>query len=439
MTREAAAAAAAAEEEPAEAAVAVAAAAARGQAARMATGVVPLPAALVVAAPLLIAAALLIAASLLIAACAPKPAEPLPAVPEIAHPAGMRAPISNPLRIRAPRPDVTFPDVVPDLAEEPRWPLTGMQHPSLQPSFDVADALAEPGITWTDLCARNVDRRRDPAHRDELLYLAGWCAAQRHETAAAVGLLAQVRDSAVPGIARAVPFDVADILVDCEDAEHADQILTQAQLRSAALYDVLAAAYFEIGRTDDALQATTSALQLDARRENLATCHRFARAALLSPKASRDVLVDELARASRRKPPDPACEELAAAVSCVVHPFTGCADYRSLHPVDHGLVALAAIADEWSDARSWSEWMLTAQEIRNTVTRPETATMLSDALDAAVVASECQPDTLKHIAQLILDIAAGSQVARAMWLASLWQKPDECARFRTRWLADHPQ
>lgn len=380
---------------------------------------------------------------LVLAACAPKPAAPLPVVRAITHPASMRAPISNPLRIRAPRLDVDFPDLVPDLAEEPRWPLTGMQHPSLQPSYDVADALAEPGITWTDLCARNVDRRRDPAHRDELVYLAGWCAAQHHDAAAAVGWLAQVRSSAVPGIARGVGFDIANILVDTQDEEHADQILTAAQLRSAELYDLLAAAYFEIGRNDDAVQATAAALQLDTRHARSATCHRLARAALLGPEAGRGFDVAELASAADGKPPDPVCVELAAEVACVVDPDVGCQDYDALHHIDRGLQQLAALAEHWREPRDWQEWMDVALRIHTQGPRNQTLEMESGALEAAVVGTECQPHPLHAIAEDI-DLAfsmphAPGLATKLEWARTLWKAPDQCAAFRARWLADHPQ
>ena len=380
---------------------------------------------------------------LALAACAPHPAAPLPVVSPIAHPAGMRAPISNPLLVRAPRPDVSFPDLVPDLAEEPRWPLTGMQHPSLQPSFDVADALAEPGITWTELCARNVDRRRDPAHRDELIYLAGWCAAARHDAAAAVGLLAQVRSSAVPGIAHAVGFDIADILVDSQDAEHADRILVAIQLRSAELYDLLAAAYFEIGRNDDAVQATAAALQLDARHTPAATCHRLARAALLGPAASQELEVDELTSASHSKVPDPVCVELAAEVACVANPELGCLGYMANHHIDAALKNLAALVEHWRDPRDWTDWMDVARRIHNQGPHTQTLAMESGALDAAIVGSECAPGRLRSIAHRIDSsftlLHAPGLATKLDWARTLWKTPDACDAFRSRWLADNPQ
>jgi len=400
------------------------AAGARGGAARIATGLAPL-------------------ATVMLAACAAKPAAPLPVVPAIAHPTAMRAPISDPLRIRAPRPDVTFPDLVPDLGEEPRWPLTGMQHPSLQPSFDVADALAEPGITWTDLCARNVDRRRDPSHRDELVYLAGWCAAQQHDAAAAVGLLAQVRNSAVPGIAHAVGFDIANILVDSQDAEHADQILVATQLRSVELYDLLAAAYFEIGRNDDALQATAAALQLDSRHAAAATCHRLARAALLGPEASRGFEVDELTSASHSRAPDPVCVELAAEVACVADPDVGCRDYNATHHIDLSIEHLAALVEHWREPRDGGEWMDVALRIHELGPHIQTLAMESVALDAAVVGSECDVRRLQLIAHRIDGFFstphAPGVATKLEWARTLWKTPQACFAFRARWLADNPQ
>ena len=385
-----------------------------------------------------------LAVCLLGAACAPKPPEPLlPPKRPVARNLPARAPISNPLLIRAPRPDVTFPDLVPDLAEEPRWPLTGMQHPSLQPSYDVADALAEPGITWTDLCARSVDRRRDTAHRDELVYLGAWCAAERHDPSAAIRLLAQVRNSAVPGIAHAVPFDLANVLVDSQDAEHADRILDQTQLRTAPVYDVIAAAYFEVGRTDDAVQATTAALNIDYVHEQKTTCHRLARSALLSPEAARPLIVSELTNMAHRKAPDPVCVELAAEVACVVDPDSACSDYNASHHIDPSVQNLAAVAEHWREARDWKAWMDLALRIHRQGARPQTLAMESIALDAAVVASECEPYALRGIANRIdqfftLPHAPGL-ATRLEWARTMWTTPDTCHAFRTKWLADNPQ
>ncbi len=377
-----------------------------------------------------------------VAACAAKPAEPLRPVPPAPRVHAV-APIHVPPLVRAARADVTFPDLVPDLAEEPRWPLTGMQHPSLQPSYDIADALAEPGITWTELCARNVDRRRDAAHRDELLYLSGWCAAARHDPTAAVTLLAQVRGSAVPGIAHAVPFDIANILVDSQDAEHADAILVQAQIRGAHLYDMLAAAYFEIGRNDDALQATASALQLDSRHEAAATCHRLARSALLGPQASRALLVSELTSAANRKQPDPVCVELASEVSCVVDPEIGCYDYQRAHPMDAKLLELARLDEHWTAPRPWRDWLDVARDLHGDLARPQAAALFSAALDAAIVGCECDRLALRLISERVVNwtVTPGFEQVRPKveWAAGLFRRPEECTSFRAHWLHDHPQ
>ncbi|MBV8756475.1 MAG: hypothetical protein JO257_04335 [Deltaproteobacteria bacterium] len=381
----------------------------------------------------------------MLAACAPKPATPGAPAPSTASAElpGSRAQIRAPILIRAPRPDVTFPDLVPDLAEEPRWPLTGMQHPSLQPSYDVADTLAEPGITWTELCARSVDRRRDPSHHDELIYLGAWCAAERRDPETAVGLLAQVRGSAVPGIARAVPLDVANILVDSQDAEHADQILVHAQLRSAQLYDLIAAAYFEIGRNDDAVQATTSALQLDQRYDRAATCHRLARAALLGREASRVLLATELTRATNGKTPDPQCVELAAGVECAVDPEAGCRTYIVNHHIDDAVWRLAKIDEHWRDPQTWDGWLDVALHIELLTARPESLPMLSVAVEAAVVASECRQLPLQTISnrldRMVRDGHIPGAAGKLDWARTLYQKPDDCAAFRTKWLADNPQ
>lgn len=80
-----------------------------------------------------------------------KPAEPLPVVPAKAHPVMPAHPARGLGRAaRIPRPVLAIAEPRPDLGEEPRWPLTIMQHPALEPQFNVAGALADPGISWRE-------------------------------------------------------------------------------------------------------------------------------------------------------------------------------------------------------------------------------------------------------------------------------------------------
>ena len=57
------------------------------------------------------------------------------------------------------RPQIDVEPLLPDLGEDLRWPLAMTDHPALEPKFAIASALAQPGIGWTDLCARGVQNR----------------------------------------------------------------------------------------------------------------------------------------------------------------------------------------------------------------------------------------------------------------------------------------
>src|SRR5664279_442552 len=84
--------------------------------------------------------------------CGAKPAEPLSTPARIAPPE-IEAPTPG-SRIAFSRPSIDIAVYLPDIAQYGRWPLTLSEHPALEPHFDIAGALADPGISWTDLCAR---------------------------------------------------------------------------------------------------------------------------------------------------------------------------------------------------------------------------------------------------------------------------------------------
>lgn len=332
----------------------------------------------------------------------------------------------------------------PDLSEEPRWPLSIMDHPKLEPHHDVAGVLAEPGISWTELCARGVDKRRDPSHRDELQYLSAWCAVAHHDVRTAVTTLAPLVHSVVPEIARAVPIDLANILVQSQDADHADQSLSDEGLRDPHLWDVLAASYFEIGKDADALHATSTALQLAYRAPPAETCHRLARELLLGSDALRDLVQKQLDALAGSKAPDPTCVELSASVSCVVDRVNGCMRYYGLKNIDPALGRLWALHEVWDHARDWSAWVDMAQRAHSMrVVDPIAIDMTLQALDAALVASNCEHKALSDIWRVADAMAigqrAGSLEDRANLALTLRGSPKDCAAFRERWLAAHPQ
>jgi hypothetical protein len=383
------------------------------------------------------------AAALVATACGAAPPEAMPGVP----PTPTRTEIPTSKRtpfVRVVPPAMEIPKPAPDLSEEPRWPLSIMDHPNLAPHHDVAGVLAEPGITWTELCARGVHERRDPSHRDELQYLSAWCAAGHHDVRTAVSTLAPLLHSVVPEIASAVPFDLANILVESQDADHAEQLLSDEGLRDPHLWDVLAASYFEVGKDADALQATSTAFQLAPSALPAATCHRLAREILLGSTALRDLLRPQLEALANAKAPDPECVELSVTVSCTIDRLHGCRRYYDQENVDPALSRLWALHETWDQARDWSAWIDMAWSAHRLASvDPRAIDMTLQALDAALVTSNCETKPLQDIWRaadaMAIGQRAGSLEYRANLAYTFTGHPADCAAFRERWLAANPQ
>ena len=332
-------------------------------------------------------------------------------------------------------------DPRPDFSEEPRWPLTIMQHPALEPQFNVAGALAEPGISWTELCARGVQHRHDPSRLDELAYLDSWCAAEHHDVELAVRELAPLMSSPVPGIANGAPIDMVNVLVDAADADHATQLLVDQQLRDAHLWDLLAAAYFEVGKNDDALSATSTAMQLDPSAAPATACHRLARELLLGPESVRKLLLEQLAALNH----DPNMSLLRASTSLPrsVLLDDDCATYYANQNLPGEEVLLALLYNRWGTPRDSSDWIEYAWQARELIAETGATELMVAAFDAAVISSECNGDALAAVDTAADAMALGPtqhlMEPKAAWVHGLAADPAKCRAFRAQWLAAHPQ
>src|SRR5450755_4409035 len=111
--------------------------------------------------------------------CGAKPAEPLSTPEPISHPHEI-------VVLAAPRPAIDITDTTPDLTPYGRWPLTVAEHPELDPHFAIAEALAQPGITWQDLCARGAQFRHMSQNAELGDYLAAWCSVAKEDYADAL-------------------------------------------------------------------------------------------------------------------------------------------------------------------------------------------------------------------------------------------------------------
>jgi hypothetical protein len=375
---------------------------------------------------------------MVVMACAPRPAERLP--DPVPHRKPQPPSQADDWPVRVARPDL--PDVaalIPDLTEQLRWPLSVMEHPALEPRYPVARDLAVAGITWTELCARGVQNRRDPAHADELAYLGAWCLAEQHDTAGAVHALAPLTHSNNLGLANAVTFDLANVLVADVDFSHADELLSHEDLRDPLLWDLLAAAYFEIGNNVDSYQASSTAAQLDPNARMDVRCHRVTRLAMLGSVGQKSVFLDELAVAAKQKLPDPTCVDLALVVPCAVNPGDRCEPYFKKQNFVPWRAEILAVYEHWPERGGWSTWVDYAWKARHTWPAPGSVELINAALEAAVGAASCRTRPMHDVFLSADAISTGVAELRpkAQWVYTLLADPRACIEFHNHWVLSH--
>ncbi len=256
----------------------------------------------------------------LVGGCAPRPAEkleqprPLARESTIEQPsapiAGLHAPepaVAELPKLKESRIDVSSsppPPPDPKIAEAmaaldvhdyERWPLSHNQHPALEPAFPIAKVFAQPGVSWLDLCRQGAQNRRGGGNTEQLEYLRGWCEVAKRDARAAVMRLAPLVRSPVLGMPAAVRLDIANIVVDAGDADDASRVLASARVDDVTIYDLVAATYVEIGKSDDALVFADRAIAAQQTRRPAEHCMRLARKAVISGPASRMPVIQELA------------------------------------------------------------------------------------------------------------------------------------------------
>lgn len=231
--------------------------------------------------------------------------------------------------VRGVRPKIDLAYLVPDPTGELRWPLTASNHPELEPQFEIARALAEPGVSWIDLCrlgAQNRNAGKDK--RDHIAYLRGWCSVGKHDADAALAQLAPLAHSVVPGLAPAVRNDFANILVEHGTADDAARLLAKHKITDIVVLDVLAATYVELGKLDDAYTINELALARDNRRDQADRCQRLTRRIVLQPPPPRlkpDLRTDTLFDVPMGA--HPTCTRLDRALACWLSPAADCTPY----------------------------------------------------------------------------------------------------------------
>ncbi|MEO8549841.1 MAG: hypothetical protein ABI678_07700 [Kofleriaceae bacterium] len=221
-----------------------------------------------------------------------------------------RASEVNSLQVAAPKLDLQ--DYTPDISAYGRWPLSVAEHPELEPHFAIAAALAQPGITWQDLCARGAQQRRMTQNADYGEYLAAWCSVAKDDTRDALFRLGNLHRSF--RLRAAIELDAAAIVVANLDGGAVEGELRRANLLELRIVDRISAAYFEIGKVDSAEDLNRLAIQMDATPTTEVLCARRLRK-IANGGADAKLELELLSHRPAPKVPGK-CEELALELAC---------------------------------------------------------------------------------------------------------------------------
>jgi hypothetical protein len=325
---------------------------------------------------------------LLVAACGAKaPPEPFESLPP--QPASQSADIVR--GVAMPRPEIDIAWTEPEFHEELRWPLSGMNHPKLEPRFPVAQELAI-GLDWQQLCARGVHTRISATQKELLSYLHGWCDVDKRDVDAACAHLTPLLGSVTSGMRSAVRQDLANILVDQGNADRAEHWLSKHHVRDIATLDLLAANYVEVGSLADAFEINRRVIDSDDHATDATKCMRLVKRIVIGFDHRPDIPMSELkALAVNAKAPDPTCERLWNKIACW-HNRSGCAGYYNDEGISEQVRLLADVYDEWPTRRATSEaWWIYADKARLALPAPGAAQLVVTAIEASVYARPCTP------------------------------------------------
>lgn len=332
-------------------------------------------------------------AALVLASCAPKRAEKLEVLnvrePEQVAVVRRVEPVAA-----AARPDLDVAELVPDFHDLLRWPLSAMNHPTLEPKFGIAAVFADPGIDWIELCQRGVQNRSMGAQRrDELDYLRGWCSTLSRDVDTACAKLTPLVSSTVLGIPAAVRIDIANILVDNGHADKAEHWIKRHSIDDPELLDTLAASYAEVGNDRDAWTINRHVIDSDVKPTLETVCRRLAKHIVLSPEGERLAPAAELEKiATTANNPNPVCAELHHAIRCWSNPASDCSDYLRDMGIDQKYGVVLRAYYSWPSGRApASSWLYVANNAQYAVDIPEGLELTLASLEtAASVGGQCQ-------------------------------------------------
>jgi hypothetical protein len=281
-----------------------------------------------------------------------------------------------------------------DPTEYVRWPLTGNQHPALEPAYAIAAAFAQPGISWLDLCRLGAQNRRGGGSADQLEYLRAWCSVANRDARAAVARLAPLLRSGVLGMPAAVRIDLANIVVDTGVGDEAESLLARAQVDDLAVLDLVAASFAEVGRTSDALIFAERALAVNDRKRPLDHCMRLTRRALLVNPGSRMRTIQDLASFEDV----PGCAKLLHELKCWHAGI--CDQYLIEHGVSEERLDLGDVYRNWpTPSSATKDWLSAARRANYTMADGADDAAVS-ALEGALRSATCTGPFLDEIREL---------------------------------------
>ena len=307
--------------------------------------------------------------------------------------------------VHVPRPELDFSNVLPDPAEHARWPLPASLHPVLEPRFAIARALAEPGLTWSDLCRMGAQNRRLPGTQDLVEYLRAWCHVDAHDAEGAVVELAHLQQSAVLGLPDAIRLDFADVLADQAGAADAEKLLAKVNVSEVEVYDLLSATYFEIGKIEDAYETAKIAVDAHAPAPAATSCRRIAKRIVIAHELGGTTATDDLdAYTKDIDHPDETCFALDHEVRCAVR--SDCAFYVRDLGLDARWADLVRLYAEWPESADHARWFWIAQQARSFYPFTGSAELGAAALEGAYATSQCNAMMLSDISELALKFSA---------------------------------
>jgi hypothetical protein len=124
-------------------------------------------------------------------------------------------------------------------SQRPTWPLT--RAPSLEPNYRVASP-------WFEACERR-GRLRD----DAFVYVQAWCHYRKDSQFDLISALVPLRSSLTPNLAKAVRFDLANLLAESKSGEASLAWLTALGGHDGDLFEATIAVYIDSGRIEEAL------------------------------------------------------------------------------------------------------------------------------------------------------------------------------------------